>query len=133
MREKIGFIGLGIMGQSMAHNLLRSGFWLQVWNRTASKMEPLITAGAATGEHPADVAAHSEIIITCVSDTPDVEAVILGDNGVIHSAKEGALVIDMSTISPQVTREIATRLLKAGFICWMHPSVGAARVRSGAP
>jgi 3-hydroxyisobutyrate dehydrogenase len=81
-----------------------------VWNRTASRMQPLVEAGATAGDNPADVAAKSDIIITCVSDTPDVKAVILGENGVIHGAKAGSLVIDMSTISPQVTVEIAEEL-----------------------
>ncbi len=114
MAERIGFIGLGIMGRGMAHNLLKAGFPLRVWNRTASRMQQLVDAGAEAGESPADVAAHSDIIITCVSDTPDVEKVILGEDGVIHGAKPGALVVDCSTISPQVTREIAAKLAEKG-------------------
>ncbi len=114
MTEKIGFIGLGIMGRGMSANLLKAGFEVCVWNRTASRMEALAAAGASVGESPADVAAKSDIIITCVSDTPDVEAVILGPEGVIHGAKAGSLVIDMSTISPQVTQEIAAYLAEKG-------------------
>lgn len=114
MAERIGFIGLGIMGRGMAHNLLKEGFPLRVWNRTASRMEALVEAGAEAGESPQDVAANSDIIITCVSDTPDVEAVILGENGVIHGAKSGSLVVDCSTISPQVTRDIAAKLQEKG-------------------
>lgn len=110
MRETVGFIGLGIMGRGMAHNLLRAGFAVCVWNRTAERMAPLLEAGATAGDNPADVAAQTDIIITCVSDTPDVEAVILGENGVLEGARPGALVIDMSTISPQATRDIADRL-----------------------
>ena len=110
MKETIGFIGLGIMGQGMSHNLLRAGFAVNVWNRTSSRMKPLIEAGAAGCTNPADAAAKSDIIITCVSDTPDVEAVILGENGVIHGVRPGSLVIDMSTISPQATRDIAAAL-----------------------
>jgi len=110
MSESVGFIGLGIMGQGMAHNLLKAGFNLTVWNRTISKMQPLIDAGARGAESPADVAARADIIITCVSDTPDVEAVILGEDGVIHGARDGALVIDCSTISPHTTIEIAKQL-----------------------
>ena len=111
-RAAIGFIGLGIMGHGMAANLLRAGFPLTIWNRTRSRMDELMAAGARAGESPADVARHSEIIITCVSDTPDVRAVILGDAGVIHGARAGSLIIDMSTISPQATREIAAALAK---------------------
>jgi 3-hydroxyisobutyrate dehydrogenase len=110
MSEGIGFIGLGIMGQGMVRNLLKAGFEVRVWNRTTSRMAPLVEAGAAAGQSPADVAAHSDVTIVCVSDTPDVEEVILGDQGVIHGAKSGALVIDCSTISPQTTKEIAVRL-----------------------
>ena len=114
MNETIGFIGLGIMGQGMVKNLLKAGFTINIWNRTSKRMEPLIAAGAIACANPADVAARSDIIITVVSDTPDVEAVILGENGVINGAKEGSLVIDMSTISPQATRDIAAALLNKG-------------------
>ena len=114
MSEAIGFIGLGIMGQGMTRNLLRAGFGLHIWNRTASRMDPLTAVGASAASSPADVAAHSDIIITCVSDTPDVERVILGENGVIHGAKAGSLVIDMSTISPQATQNIAAALAEKG-------------------
>ena len=114
MSERIGFVGLGIMGRGMARNLLKAGFPVRVWNRTASRMDPLVEAGADAGSSPADVAAHCDIIVTCVSDTPDVEAVILGEDGIIHGVNEGALVIDCSTISPQATVEIAQKLKAKG-------------------
>ena len=114
MSERVGFIGLGIMGRGMAANLLKAGFPVRVWNRTASRMDPLVAAGAEAGKSPADVAAHSDVIITCVSDTPDVQSVILGENGVIHGAKPDSLVIDCSTISPQATRGIAAELAAKG-------------------
>ena len=114
MSEKIGFVGLGIMGRGMAHNLLKSGFEVCVWNRTTERMQPLVEAGATAGESPADVARRSAVTITCVSDTPDVEAVILGENGVIYGAEAGSLVVDCSTISPQATKEIAARLADKG-------------------
>ena len=110
MTEKLGFIGLGIMGQGMAHNLLKAGFELCVWNRTESRMDDLVAAGAKAGSNPADIAVQSDIIFTCVSDTPDVEAVILGENGVIEQVKAGSLVIDHSTINPITTKEIAAQL-----------------------
>ena len=110
MAERIGFIGLGIMGRGMARNIAKAGFELRVWNRTASRAEEFVQTGAIVSATPAEVAANSDIIITCVSDTPDVEAVILGDEGVIQGAHAGALVIDMSTISPQATRTIAAQL-----------------------
>jgi len=114
MSERIGFVGLGIMGRGMARNLLQAGFSVRVWNRTTIRTEALAQAGATVGSSPADVAAHSDITITCVSDTPDVQAVILGENGVIHGAQAGSLVIDMSTISPQATIEIAKQLNAVG-------------------
>lgn len=107
MNEKIGFIGLGIMGQGMVRNLLDKGFVVYIWNRTHGKMDPFIELGAIAASSPADVASHADIIITCVSDTPDVEHVMLQANGVIFGAKPGNLVIDMSTISPEVTRRLA--------------------------
>jgi 3-hydroxyisobutyrate dehydrogenase len=114
MTERIGFVGLGIMGGGMASNLVRAGFEVCVWNRTASRAEPVVALGAAQAESPADVARQSDIVITCVSDTPDVEAVILGDDGIIHGARHGMLVIDMSTISPQATRALSAKLHEAG-------------------
>lgn len=114
MSEKIGFIGLGIMGQGMAKNLMEAGFDVNVWNRTPAKMDPFCAAGARCCSSPADIAAHSDIIITCVSNTADVEEVILRENGVIYGAKEGSLVIDMSTISPDTTRYIAGILKQKG-------------------
>lgn len=114
MGERVGYVGLGIMGRGMSHNLLKAGFALRVWNRTASRTEALVEAGAEAGESPADVAAHSDIVIVCVSDTPDVQAVVLGENGIIHGAKPGTLVIDCSTISPRATREMAAALKEKG-------------------
>ena len=110
MAERVGFIGLGIMGRGMANNLLKAGFPLRVWNRTASRMDALVQAGAEAGQSPADVAANCDIIVTCVSDTPDVAHVLLGENGVIHGARPGAVVVDCSTISPQATKEFAAKL-----------------------
>jgi len=107
---KVGFIGLGIMGKPMALNLINAGFELFVYNRTSSKTDELINAGATGFNSPKEVAENSDIIITIVSDTPDVEVVILGEHGVIHGVKKGSVVIDMSTISPSVTKVIASRL-----------------------
>ncbi len=112
--EKIGFIGLGIMGRGMTHNLLKAGFDLTVWNRTASKADELVSAGAKRADTPADLARQCDIIITCVSDTPDVREVLTGENGVLKALKPGALVIDTSTISPQATRELAEEISAQG-------------------
>ena len=114
MNERVGFVGLGIMGQGMARNLLKAGYSVRVWNRTSSRMDPLIEAGAAAGASPADVAANCDIIAVCVSDTPDVEEVILGENGILSGVQAGALVIDFSTISPQATIDIAGKLSAKG-------------------
>jgi 3-hydroxyisobutyrate dehydrogenase len=129
--ESVGFVGLGIMGQGMARNLIKAGYTVHVWNRTASKMEALVAEGAIAAASPAAVAEQCSIVVTCVSDTPDVEAVILGEEGVIHGAKAGSLVIDCSTISPQATREIGTKLAEKGINLVDAPvsggSEGAAR------
>lgn len=114
MKEKIGFIGLGIMGSGMVRNLLKAGFEVYVWNRTRQKMDPLLAAGAHAAASPADVAAHANIVITCVSDTADVEAVVLHENGAIYGLDEGDLLIDHSTISPERTRYIAGCLRQKG-------------------
>lgn len=131
MSEQIGFIGLGIMGSGMACNLLKAGFVVRVWNRSHVKMDALVSDGAISTATPAQLASESDIIITCVSDSPDVEQVILGEHGVINGADAGSLVIDMSTISPQSTRMIAARLLERGVHMLDAPvsggSEGAAR------
>ena len=114
MAEKVGFIGLGIMGRGMAANLLAKGFDVAVWNRTASRADGLVEAGAARAESPAAVARACPVVITCVSDTPDVEAVVLGPEGVVEGVASGSLVIDCSTISPQATLEIAQALEAKG-------------------
>lgn len=114
MSDTLGFIGLGIMGHSMASNLLKAGHGLTIWNRTASRMDDLAAQGAQRAASPADLAARCDVIFICVSDTPDVQAVVLGENGVLQGVKAGALVVDHSTISPQATREIAARLAEKG-------------------
>ncbi|MBL8046678.1 MAG: NAD(P)-dependent oxidoreductase, partial [Anaerolineales bacterium] len=114
MAEQLGFIGLGIMGLSMARNLLKAGYAVRVWNRTASKMHTLAAEGATTASSPAELAAQCDVIFICVSDTPDVRAVMAGENGVLSGVKTGALVVDMSTISPAATREMASALAAKG-------------------
>lgn len=131
MAEQVGFIGLGIMGRGMTRNLLKAGFDVNVWNRTASKMDELAAEGAQKAASPAELASLCDIIITCVSDTPDVEQVILGESGVIERVRPGSLVIDMSTISPKATRAIAAKLREKGVAMLDAPvsggSEGAAR------
>lgn len=107
---RIGLIGLGIMGRPMARNLLKAGFPLTVYNRSAGPAEELAQQGANRVESPAAVARNSDIVISIVTDSPDVEQVVLGENGVIEGVHEGLTLIDMSTISPDVTRQIGERL-----------------------
>ena len=98
----------------MSKNLLKAGYPVTVWNRTASKMEPLVEAGAKAARSPKEVAENSDVVIDIVTDSPDVEQVLLGPDGVIHGAKEGMICIDMSTISPITTREISAKLAEKG-------------------
>jgi 3-hydroxyisobutyrate dehydrogenase len=107
---KVGFIGLGTMGAPMVFNLLKAGHEVTVHNRNRSREEPLAIAGAQRADSPASASLGAQVIVTCVSNSPDVEAVILGEAGVIHGADPGAVVVDMSTISPKVTRRIAVAL-----------------------
>jgi 3-hydroxyisobutyrate dehydrogenase len=130
--KKIGFIGLGLMGSGMSMNLVKAGFPVTVWNRTASKMETLIEAGAKGAGSPKEVAENSDIIVSIVTDSQDVEEVILGPEGAIHGARSGAVVIDMSTISPSVTRLIAEELGEKGVRMLDGPvSGGAIGARDG--
>ena len=110
----IAFIGLGIMGRPMALNLLRAGHSLFVHARRAQSMTPLVGAGGIGCANPAEAARQAEVIFTMVSDTPDVEQVILGPDGVSAGARPETLVIDMSTISPAATRRLATQLANVG-------------------
>lgn len=112
--EKVAFIGTGIMGAPMAQNLLKAGYALTVHSRTRSRSEPVIEAGAAWADSPAAAAKDADVVITCVTDTGDVEKVLLGENGVIESAREGLICVDMSTISPAATRQIGQKLLEKG-------------------
>ena len=110
--DHIGFIGLGTMGSSMAANLARAGFTLTVWNRSAGPAAALLELGAIEADSPADVARRSDIVITCVTDSPQLEAVLFGIDGVAEGLPAGSLVIDCSTISPVTTIEFAQRLAK---------------------
>lgn len=114
MSDRIGFIGLGIMGRPMAGHLVKAGYEVTVWNRTQGKTQELVKAGARLGTSPKDVASHSDVTITIVADTPDVRQVILGGDGVIEGTRRGSVVADMSTISPIATREIAGVLAEKG-------------------
>jgi 3-hydroxyisobutyrate dehydrogenase len=111
---RVGFVGLGTMGGSMAANVARAGFEVSAWNRTPGRAAELGELGVTLLASPAEVAAASEIVITIVSDTPDVEAVVFGADGVAAGAGEGSLLVDMSTIAPSATRDFAARLAAQG-------------------
>jgi 3-hydroxyisobutyrate dehydrogenase len=111
---RVGFVGLGTMGGAMAANAARAGFEVTAWNRTPGRAAELADLGVAMAATPSAVAAASEIVITIVSDTPDVEAVLFGPDGVGDGGAAGSLVVDMSTISPSATRAFAQRLEQTG-------------------
>ena len=107
---QIAFIGMGTMGAPMARNLLEAGYPVTVHNRNREREIPLNEAGATRAESPAEAAAAADVVIVCVSDTPDVEAIVLGEQGVLQGAKAGTVVVDMSTISPAATCAMAEAL-----------------------
>ncbi|MBK1643389.1 2-hydroxy-3-oxopropionate reductase [Thiocapsa imhoffii] len=132
MNERIGFIGLGIMGKPMALNLMRAGYALQVYARRPEALHELVEAGATPAPTPAAVARDASVIFTMVADTPDVEAVILGEEGILAGARPGSVVVDMSTIAPSATRRISARLKAAGIDMLDAPvSGGDAGARAG--
>jgi 3-hydroxyisobutyrate dehydrogenase len=112
--ERIAFVGLGTMGAAMAANLRRAGFEVTVWNRTPGRAADLVALGASEAPTPAAAARTSAIVVTCVSDTPDVEAVLFGPDGVADGLARGGLVVDCSTISPSATAGFAARLAERG-------------------
>jgi 2-hydroxy-3-oxopropionate reductase len=111
---RIGYIGLGLMGKSMARNILRAGFPLTVHNRSQGAVDELIADGANAAPTPAQVAAESDIVFTNLPDTPDVEAVALGVNGILEGSHEGAVYVDNSTIKPEAARAIAAKMATHG-------------------
>jgi 3-hydroxyisobutyrate dehydrogenase len=114
MTERLAYIGTGIMGAPMAGHLLAAGYPLTVHNRTKAKAQPLIDKGATWAEDPALAAEQADVIFTNVTDTPDVEAIVLGHRGVLSVARPGMIVVDHSTISPAATREMAAKLAEQG-------------------
>jgi 2-hydroxy-3-oxopropionate reductase len=114
MAERLGFIGLGILGRPMACNLVQAGYSLTVFNRSRAAVDALVQAGAKPAGSPREVAEQSDIVVTAVTDAPAVEAVVLGADGVLQGAHTGLLLIDMSTISPRATRRIETEMAPSG-------------------
>ena len=124
MSDTIGFIGLGIMGKPMALNLLKAGFPVVVHNRHQEVTDELVAAGATVGARPRDIAVSCDVLITMLPDSPQVEEVLVGTDGVIEGAHAGSIVIDMSTISPIVTRALSTRLAAHGIALLDAPVSG---------
>jgi 2-hydroxy-3-oxopropionate reductase len=114
MTLKIGYIGLGIMGKSMARNIMKAGFQVIVHNRSRQSVDELVSEGALEAHTPAEVAEQVDVVFTNLPDTPDVELVALGENGILHGAHEGLIYVDNSTIKPAATRMIGERLSKYG-------------------
>ena len=110
MAQVIGFIGLGIMGRPMAKNLLKAGYPLVVHSRSRGPVDELVRTGARAATSPRDVAAHSEVLITMLPSSPDVELVTLGQDGIVEGARRGLIYVDMSTISPIVSQKVGRAL-----------------------
>lgn len=109
---KIGFIGVGLMGNPMAKNILKAGFTLTVYNRTQSKTKELKSLGAKVAKTPQELAKQSDVIITMITAGKDVEEVLFGKNGIVDGAKKGLIIIDMGTIGPTYAKKIAQKLQK---------------------
>lgn len=124
MPENVGFIGLGIMGAHMARRLVQAGHKVTVYNRTAAKCEPLVALGARAAATPRDAARGNGIVISIVTDSPDVEAVLLGPDGAVHGAEKGALFVDMSTIAPETARKVGQALAAKGIAFLDAPVTG---------
>ncbi len=114
MPDSVGFIGLGIMGAPMARRLVEAGHRVTVFNRNPQKRAPLVALGAKAADTPRDAARGNAIVISIVTDSPDVEAVLLGPEGAVHGAEKGALFVDMSTIAPETARKVGRALAEKG-------------------
>ena len=110
----IGFIGLGVMGKPMVRNLLRAAYTLVIYDRNCAPMEELAAEGAGIGLSPSDVASRSDIVILMLPDSPDVEQVVFGPQGVVEGIRPGSTLVDMSSISPVTAVKVATELSKMG-------------------
>lgn len=121
---KVGYIGLGLMGKSIARNILKAGFPLVVHNRSRAAVDELVAEGAAAAFSPREVAAQVDVVFTNLPDSPDVEQVVLGENGIIEGAHEGLIYVDNSTIKPAVARRIAEKLAAKGVLALDAPVSG---------
>ena len=121
---KVGYIGLGLMGKSIARNILKAGFPLVVHNRSRAAVDELVAEGAVAGDSPKEVAAQVDVVFTNLPDTPDVEKVVLGGNGILEGAHEGLVFVDNSTIKPASARMIADKLSEKGTFALDAPVSG---------
>src|SRR5688572_16948451 len=121
---KIGYIGLGLMGKSIAGNILKAGFPLVVHNRSRAAVDELAAAGAQAASTPAEVAARVDVVFTNLPDTPDVEKVMLGEDGILSAAHPGLVYVDNSTIKPAAARVIAQKLAAKGAFALDAPVSG---------
>lgn len=125
MQKRIGFAGLGLMGVRMAENLLKKGFPLTVWNRTASKAQALVKAGAHLAETPFDLAERSDVVVACVADPAAVEELVFGPQGLIGGVRPGFRYVESSTVSPETTRRVAAALRERGGDLLEAPMTGS--------
>lgn len=123
-KMRVGYIGLGLMGKSMARNILRAGYPLVVHNRSQAAVDELVAEGARAASSPADVAAQVDLVFTNLPDSPDVELVVLGVNGIIEGARPGLIYVDNSTIKPSTARHIALVLAEKGVLSLDAPVSG---------
>lgn len=126
--QRIGFIGIGLMGNHMARHLLEAGHHLTVWNRTKGKTEALVSAGAKWAQSPKLVAESADVIITMVTDSKASEEVICGPAGVLEGAHDGLILIDMGSIAPEMSRSIAGRAVEKGVYMLDAPVTGNPKV-----
>ena len=129
--EKIAYLGLGIMGQGMAANLLKAGYPVTVWNRTAARCEPLVAQGATQAGSPAEAVAGADVVMYCVSDDAAVEALVFGKEGVLAGVKAGQIVIDLTTIHPDTTRKEAAAYAEKGVKFLDAPVFGSKNEAAG--
>lgn len=123
-KQTVGFIGLGIMGRPMAHNILAAGYPLVVYDLMSAATNELVNAGAIAVNAPAEVAASSDVVLLCLPDSPDVEAAMIGKQGLLAGARKGQIVVDMSTISPVTARALAEQAAEQGVILLDAPVSG---------
>ena len=128
--QRIGFIGIGLMGQHMAKRMLQGGYQLTIWNRTHHKAKALLEDGAGWADSPKAVAQAADVVITMVTDSAAVEQVACGSNGVLEGARPGLILVDMSSITPEMSRTIATQAAAKGVSMLDAPVTGAPRVAS---